>query len=373
MALPKAIFNKAKNIRKASNDEYSINEIHKALKTTYGNKALKNESTFADTTLDDIKDSLIDNRVKSGLDRVQIEREKKNKKPYAESTMKRKASEMRKAERDIFEEASKKRFNTKYNEKMDGTTQTRNPQDISKNLNAGGYDASPNQGARNLLFNQGANVPESASSILYRPKNAKPIPKPEQPKITSESVVSGEPINSASDGINPSNFHSDSVNGETRAEAKKRKKSGGNRNNDYSDLYVDENKNMQNYMRNKHVQAQNILDAYREQIGKEGLSEKDLEGIRQQTASKIVDKLRMGSDADKAAVESELKDNNFDKVKDRISNNAVDIGVTDRVMGNKIPQKAAAGLGTVWLVSNMASNKGQLPNSQLYGQEQPYY
>ena len=38
---------------------------------------------------------------------------------------------------------------------------------------------------------------------------------------------------------------------------------------------------------------------------------------------------------------------------------------------NQVPQKAVAGMGTVWLVNRLASTQGQQTNAQLYGQ-QPY-
>lgn len=48
------------------------------------------------------------------------------------------------------------------------------------------------------------------------------------------------------------------------------------------------------------------------------------------------------------------------------------MGLTDRMGYHKVPQKAAAGVGTFWLVNKLASNNGQQTNAQLYGQ-QPYY
>ena len=39
---------------------------------------------------------------------------------------------------------------------------------------------------------------------------------------------------------------------------------------------------------------------------------------------------------------------------------------------HKVPQAAAAVGATAWLVSKMADSKGQMSNSQLYGQQQSY-
>jgi hypothetical protein len=44
----------------------------------------------------------------------------------------------------------------------------------------------------------------------------------------------------------------------------------------------------------------------------------------------------------------------------------------DKMSYHQVPQKLAAVGGTAWLVSNMSGSKGQMDNSQLYGQSKPY-
>lgn len=56
-----------------------------------------------------------------------------------------------------------------------------------------------------------------------------------------------------------------------------------------------------------------------------------------------------------------------------VKSHRYEANLMDKAIGNKIPQMAAGGLGTAWLVSNMASSKGQQTNGQLYGQQTPYY
>lgn len=45
------------------------------------------------------------------------------------------------------------------------------------------------------------------------------------------------------------------------------------------------------------------------------------------------------------------------------------MGLTDYMGYHKIPQKAAAGVGTFWLVNKLAEGNGQQSNAQLYGQQ----
>jgi hypothetical protein len=44
----------------------------------------------------------------------------------------------------------------------------------------------------------------------------------------------------------------------------------------------------------------------------------------------------------------------------------------DKMIYNQVPQKVAAVGGAAWIVSAMAESKGQMSNSQLYGQSAPY-
>ena len=48
-------------------------------------------------------------------------------------------------------------------------------------------------------------------------------------------------------------------------------------------------------------------------------------------------------------------------------------GMLNAAMGYKVPHMAMGALGTAGLVSAMSSSRGQQTNSQLYGQQQPYY
>lgn len=65
-----------------------------------------------------------------------------------------------------------------------------------------------------------------------------------------------------------------------------------------------------------------------------------------------------------------LTQEQFDLVRARMINQASgkDMGVIDTLGFYKVPQKTVAVGGTAWLVSNLASSKGQQSNSQLYGQ-----
>ena len=43
--------------------------------------------------------------------------------------------------------------------------------------------------------------------------------------------------------------------------------------------------------------------------------------------------------------------------------------IWDKAIQHKMPQIAAGGLATAWLVNTMCSSRGQQSNSQLYGQQ----
>lgn len=48
------------------------------------------------------------------------------------------------------------------------------------------------------------------------------------------------------------------------------------------------------------------------------------------------------------------------------------VSLMDKVFAYRVPQKAAFGVGTAYLVSAMANRKGQQSNAELYGQRTPY-
>ena len=59
-------------------------------------------------------------------------------------------------------------------------------------------------------------------------------------------------------------------------------------------------------------------------------------------------------------------------VKDNETNFINNVSTMDKVFAYRVPQKAAFGVGTAYLVSAMANRKGQQSNAELYGQRTPY-
>mgnify|MGYP001092153427 CR=1 FL=1 len=59
-------------------------------------------------------------------------------------------------------------------------------------------------------------------------------------------------------------------------------------------------------------------------------------------------------------------------VKDNETNFINNVSPMDKVFAYRVPQKAAFGVGTAYLVSAMANRKGQQSNAELYGQRTPY-
>lgn len=73
---------------------------------------------------------------------------------------------------------------------------------------------------------------------------------------------------------------------------------------------------------------------------------------------------RLSGDAGRQAIQ--------DIYQGKLNNVKHNTTVRDRMGYNKVPQTAAAVGGTAWLVSKMSESKGQMSNSQLYGQSNPY-